>query len=132
MKWRRGAFSWGDPKQSIYRFLRRADISTFLAAAQARFGADGGEVELTREFPDRGPVIEWVNATFEAPTTPRHSAFATFPTLLHRRPQPTRDRCSSGPPMCVLGRRTARQPALADDLRAAEADEVGSQIRADR
>ena len=53
-------FVVGDPKQSIYRF-RRADISTFLAAAD-RFGRDGGNVvELTANFRTAAPVIEWVN-----------------------------------------------------------------------
>jgi ATP-dependent helicase/nuclease subunit A len=56
-------FIVGDPKQSIYRF-RRADISTFLAAAE-RFGTGAGAaVELTANFRTVGPVIDWVNTTF--------------------------------------------------------------------
>src|SRR5690606_30833487 len=58
-------FVVGDPKQSIYRF-RRADIATFLEAKQ-RFAPDaGGAVELTTNFRTVEPVIDWVNATFDA------------------------------------------------------------------
>ena len=56
-------FVVGDPKQSIYRF-RRADIATFLRAAE-RFGAEGGGVvELTANFRTVEPIIQWVNHTF--------------------------------------------------------------------
>ena len=58
-------FVVGDPKQSIYRF-RRADIATFLRAAE-RFGAEGGGVvELTANFRTVEPIIDWVNHTFAA------------------------------------------------------------------
>ena len=58
-------FVVGDPKQSIYRF-RRADIATFLRAAE-RFGAEGGGVvELTANFRTVSSIIDWVNHTFAA------------------------------------------------------------------
>ena len=58
-------FFVGDPKQSIYRF-RRADIGLFLAARD-RFAAEGGgAVVLGQNFRTVAPVLDWVNAMFDA------------------------------------------------------------------
>jgi ATP-dependent exoDNAse (exonuclease V) beta subunit len=121
-------FVVGDPKQSIYRF-RRADISTFLAAA-ARFGRAGEDlVELTANFRSAVPVIEWVNTTFSAlmsepdevdlpvESQPRYVAL-----------QPQRAVPSTGPAVSVLGREPAPKEWRADQLRAAEADDVASAV----
>lgn len=58
-------FFVGDPKQSIYRF-RRADIGLYLTARE-RFGSEIGEAaSLSVNFRTTAPIIEWVNATFDA------------------------------------------------------------------
>jgi ATP-dependent exoDNAse (exonuclease V) beta subunit len=120
-------FVVGDPKQSIYRF-RRADISTFLAAAR-RFGNEGGKVELTANFRTGEPVVDWVNATFgmllaepddvslPVPSQPEYLAL-----------EPTRSAASSGPPVSVLGRVEHPKSARADQIRAAEAVEVAATV----
>jgi len=120
-------FVVGDPKQSIYRF-RRADISTFLAAA-ARFGADGGSVELKANFRTVAPILDWVNATFEAlmgedddtplpvPSQPQYIAL-----------EETRAAPAVGPPVCVLGCTELPRETRADELRAAEAEEVATTV----
>ena len=121
-------FVVGDPKQSIYRF-RRADMATFLAA-EARFGTEGaGVVELTANFRTGGPVIDWVNTTFEAllhedaatdlpvPSQPRYLAL-----------MPTRPAPPTGPPVSVLGRDEHPVGTRADELRASEADDVAATV----
>jgi ATP-dependent exoDNAse (exonuclease V) beta subunit len=121
-------FVVGDPKQSIYRF-RRADICTFLAAAD-RFGPEGGgAVELTANFRTVRPVIDWVNATFaslmgEQPDVdvPARSQ-ARYVALQATRPTPPR-----GPAVAVLGRHEHPSGSKADALRAAEADEVATTV----
>lgn len=117
-------FFVGDPKQSIYRF-RRADISTFLAAAR-RFGDEGdGPVELTSNFRTVAPVIEWVNATFgllidEAegdglplPSQPRYVALEAV------RPEPP-----IGPHVGMIGSDAHPKETTADELRELEAADV--------
>jgi len=121
-------FIVGDPKQSIYRF-RRADISTFLAAA-ARFGAEaGGVVELTSNFRTARSAIAWVNQTFATlmsepddielprPSQPQYTA------LDATRPDP-----AVGPVVSVLGRAEHPRDVKADDLRRLEAAEVASAV----
>jgi ATP-dependent exoDNAse (exonuclease V) beta subunit len=121
-------FVVGDPKQSIYRF-RRADIATFLAAAD-RFGPEaGGVVELTANFRTVAPVIAWVNTTFATlmaepddidlalSSQPRYIALA-----------PTRSAPGMGAAVSVLGRDEHPKEWVADDVRAAEADEVASTV----
>ena len=121
-------FIVGDPKQSIYRF-RRADISTFLAAA-ARFGAEaGGAVELTSNFRTARSAIAWVNQTFATlmsepddielprPSQPQYIA------LDATRPDP-----AVGPVVSVLGRAVHPKDVKADDLRGLEAAEVASAV----
>ncbi len=114
-------FVVGDPKQSIYRF-RRADISTFLRAAE-RFGSDGGGVvELTANFRTVKPIIDWVNHTFAAlmsePTdvTMPVDSQPAYLALEATRPAPR-----TGPALAVLGRHEHPQGTTADDLRTAEA-----------
>ncbi len=87
-------FVVGDPKQSIYRF-RRADIATFLRAAE-RFGAEGGGVvELTANFRTVEPIIDWVNHTFatlmgEGDDVARPAPLPTRVPSPGRRPAPRR------------------------------------------
>jgi ATP-dependent exoDNAse (exonuclease V) beta subunit len=121
-------FVVGDPKQSIYRF-RRADITTFLAAAK-RFGAEaGGVVELTANFRTVAAIIDWVNTTFDAlmsepddvespiPSQPNYLALTS-----------TRSPFLTGPAVAVLGRDAHPQGTRADELRAAEAAEVANTV----
>jgi ATP-dependent helicase/nuclease subunit A len=120
-------FVVGDPKQSIYRF-RRADISTFLAARD-RLGHDDALVELTANFRTVEPVIQWVNHTFGAlmaevpdvdvplPSQPDYVAL-----------EATRGAPPDGPSVAVFGRDTHPSATKADDLRAAEADDVVATI----
>jgi ATP-dependent helicase/nuclease subunit A len=121
-------FVVGDPKQSIYRF-RRADISTFLTASE-RFGADGGgTVELTANFRTVRPVIEWVNTTFATLMAEPH----TVALPLQSQPryialEPIRDAPGGGASVSVLGRDEHPAALKADDLRAAEAEEVAAAV----
>jgi ATP-dependent helicase/nuclease subunit A len=121
-------FVVGDPKQSIYRF-RRADITTFLAAAE-RFGAEGGGVvELTANFRTVDAIIDWVNGTFEAlmseaddlePPVPSQPTYLALTS--------TRSPSLAGPPVAVLGRNPHPQGTGADELRAAEAADVAATV----
>jgi ATP-dependent helicase/nuclease subunit A len=121
-------FVVGDPKQSIYRF-RRADIATFLRAAE-RFGADGGGVvELTANFRTVKPIIDWVNDTFAALMS--EPADITMP--VNSQPaylalEATRPASGTGPALAVLGRQEHPTGTVADDLRTAEAGEVAATI----
>ena len=120
-------FVVGDPKQSIYRF-RRADISTFLAAA-ARFGADGGRVELTANFRTVAPVIDWVNTTFRAlMSEPDDTPLPVASQPQYIALEQTRAAPVVGPPVCVLGRTELPKETRADELRASEADEVAATV----
>jgi len=57
-------FVVGDPKQSIYRF-RRADIATYNQVKKIIEESGGEVVSLTSNFRTIGPVIDWINQTFE-------------------------------------------------------------------
>jgi len=121
-------FVVGDPKQSIYRF-RRADISTFLRAAE-RFGSDGGGVvELTANFRTVKPIIDWVNHTFAALMS--EPADVTMPVdsqPAYLALEATRPAPDTGPALAVLGRQEHAQGTTADDLRTAEAGEVAAAV----
>ncbi len=121
-------FLVGDPKQSIYRF-RRADISTFMTAAE-RFGsAIGGAVDLTANFRTVAPVIDWVNATFANllhepdDTGLAENSQPPYVALDATRPAP-----EVGPPVAVLGRDAHTPGVSADDMRVAEAAEVAATV----
>jgi ATP-dependent helicase/nuclease subunit A len=123
-------FFVGDPKQSIYRF-RRADIATFLNAAQ-RFGSSsGGHVTLTANFRACAPIIEWVNRTFaslmgeddeiEVPV-PSQPSYVGLQAL---RPAPP-----VGPAVAVLAKAAHRERHDAEALRAREAEDVVAAVSA--
>jgi ATP-dependent helicase/nuclease subunit A len=121
-------FVVGDPKQSIYRF-RRADIRTFLTAAE-RFGAEGGGVvELTANFRTVAPVIDWVNHTFAT----LMSEPDDVPVPLHSQPEylplaATRSVAAVGPAVSLLGRQEHPKGTRADDMRGAEAADVAGAV----
>ena len=56
-------FVVGDPKQSIYRF-RRADIATYNQVRRIIEGNGGRIVALSANFRTIGPLVEWINGTF--------------------------------------------------------------------
>jgi ATP-dependent helicase/nuclease subunit A len=121
-------FIVGDPKQSIYRF-RRADISTFIAAAD-RFGPEGGGVvEMTANFRTVAPVIDWVNATFAALMAEPDPIDLPLPSQArYIALEPTRPTSGVGAPVSVLGRSEHPADWKADDIRAVEADEVAATV----
>jgi ATP-dependent helicase/nuclease subunit A len=57
-------FVVGDPRQSIYRF-RRADIATYSQVRRIIERSGGQIVTLSANFRTVGPLVEWVNATFD-------------------------------------------------------------------
>jgi ATP-dependent exoDNAse (exonuclease V) beta subunit len=121
-------FVVGDPKQSIYRF-RRADIATFLEA-KARFAPDaGGAVELTANFRTVEPVIDWVNATFDALMS--EPALQDLPVLSQPDYVPLdaqRPASAGGPPVAVIGATAHPIGTKADPLRQAEAADVAHAV----
>ncbi|MGC8627678.1 MAG: UvrD-helicase domain-containing protein [Acidimicrobiales bacterium] len=114
-------FVVGDPKQSIYRF-RRADIKTFLDAAE-RFGGAGGRVELTTNFRSAKPIIEWANRTFGSLVNAVPGSQPAYVPLVPARPTP-----GAGPAVSVLGREPHAKELTADAVRAAEAADVAAAV----
>jgi ATP-dependent helicase/nuclease subunit A len=121
-------FVVGDPKQSIYRF-RRADISTFLRAAE-RFGRNGENlVELTANFRSVAPVIDWVNTAFGALMSEGDAVELPVPSqprYIGLRPQ--RDAGPAGPPVSVMGRHRHPKQMRADEVRRLEAEDVAATV----
>ena len=119
-------FVVGDPKQSIYRF-RRADIATFLRA-ERRFGPEGGGVvELIANFRTVEPIIGWVNDTFA--TLMGEPMDDALPENIDSQPEylaleATRVAPDNGPAVAIIGRDEYPPGTTADQLRAAEANEV--------
>jgi len=59
-------FLVGDPKQAIYRF-RGADIAAYVRAREAFHAGDADAVlSIATNFRSRAPIMEYVNARFEA------------------------------------------------------------------
>lgn len=119
-------FFVGDPKQSIYRF-RRADISLYLAA-QHRFGNEvGGGASLQVNFRTAAPIIDWINATFDAlmpagdgaDTDSLHAPYAAL--------QAWRPALDGSPAMVALGAE-AHDGLKAEQVREAEAADVAAVI----
>lgn len=84
-------FVVGDPKQSIYRF-RRADIATYNQVRQIIERSGGQIVALSANFRTIGPLVEWVNETFD----PVFPAEATVHAPARRPMQIGRTEGSSG------------------------------------
>lgn len=58
-------FVVGDPKQSIYRF-RRADIITYNRVKHIILSSGGRVVTLSSNFRTIGPIIDWINDSFDS------------------------------------------------------------------
>ena len=66
-------FLVGDPKQAIYRF-RGADIAAYVTAREAfRAQAAEGVLSIATNFRSCAPIMEHVNARFEAPLVDRRT-----------------------------------------------------------
>jgi ATP-dependent exoDNAse (exonuclease V) beta subunit len=113
-------FFVGDPKQSIYRF-RRADIATFLAAADTF--ADPVPLQLTCNFRTAPRVLEWINAVFAELIAPHPGSQPDYRAL-----DPARDDGGDGR-VALLGVEAHDDGPDADELRAREAEDVARAIR---
>lgn len=112
-------FFVGDPKQSIYRF-RRADISLFLRARD-RFGPGDALARLTTNFRTVGPIVDWVNAYFDAAMAEEHAEKQPRyePLVSVRETHPQTDHRP-----ILLGGPHPDPKVRAGELRDAEADDV--------
>jgi ATP-dependent exoDNAse (exonuclease V) beta subunit len=80
-------FVVGDPKQSIYRF-RRADIVTYNTVKEI-IARHGTVVQLQTNFRSTGPLIGWINRTFEPKFPVEQTPQA--PTYVELKPAPGRE-----------------------------------------
>ncbi len=113
-------FFVGDPKQSIYRF-RRADIGTFLAAAEHY--ADPAPLYLTCNFRTTPDVLGWVNAVFAEliqPTPGSQPAYRPLDAVRNAAPV-ARD-------VVLLGVEPHADIEKADQLRVREAADVAQAV----
>ncbi len=112
-------FVVGDPKQSIYRF-RRADIATYLEA-QRRIG---DSVVLDTNFRSTGPLLEWINWTFERLIRAEADTQPPYIRLGAHRPE-----APGGPAVLLLGADQHSDAPNADELRRREAADVIRAVR---
>lgn len=115
-------FVVGDPKQSIYRF-RRASIATYLEAQEHL----GETVRLTTNFRSAGPILDWVNATFERLITAEPLAQPEFVALDASPKIHWQD--DAGSAITLLGASAHEDDPKAEVLRAREAEDVAAAIR---
>ena len=112
-------FVVGDPKQSIYRF-RRADIATYLEA-QRRIG---DSVVLNTNFRSTGPLLDWINWTFERLIRAEPDTQPPYIRLDAHRPE-----APCGPAVLLLGAAQHEDAPNADELRRREAADVIRAVR---
>jgi ATP-dependent exoDNAse (exonuclease V) beta subunit len=113
-------FFVGDPKQSIYRF-RRADIGTFLAAADHY--ADPAPLYLTCNFRTTPDVLGWVNAVFAELIRATPGSQPVYRSL-----DPVRERAPAAGEVVLLGVDAHPDIENADDLRVREATDVAQAV----
>ncbi|HEX6257825.1 MAG TPA: UvrD-helicase domain-containing protein [Euzebyales bacterium] len=116
-------FFVGDPKQSIYRF-RRADVDVFL---RTRDVLGDPVVSLTTNFRSSPAVIAWVNHTFGRLITAQQGSQPTYDPL---DAAPDRSAAPTGPGVALLGTALHTDDPDADALRAREAADVATAVRA--
>jgi ATP-dependent exoDNAse (exonuclease V) beta subunit len=112
-------FFVGDPKQSIYRF-RRADIATFLAAAE-HFAEPVPEY-LTCNFRTGARVLDWINIVFDELIRPHPGSQPEYRAL---------DAARDGAPpteVVLLGTEPHTDNPDAGELREREAADVAAVI----
>ncbi len=117
-------FFVGDPKQSIYRF-RRADIATFLAAAD-RFAERATPEYLTCNFRSTPRVLAWINRVFGELIQPFPGSQPEYRALEAERRDPID---ASGPGVMLLGVTPHADDPNADTLRVREAADVAAVVR---
>ncbi len=117
-------FFVGDPKQSIYRF-RRADIATFLAAAE-RFAERATPEYLTCNFRSAPRVLAWINTVFGELIRPFPGSQPEYRALDAARRDPTG---ATGPGVMLLGVAPHEDDPGADALRLREAADVAAVVR---
>ncbi|HYL53030.1 MAG TPA: UvrD-helicase domain-containing protein [Acidimicrobiia bacterium] len=116
-------FFVGDPKQSIYRF-RRADIATFLAAAE-RFAGETGPEYLSCNFRSTPRVLAWINTVFGELIQPFPGSQPEYRALDAARPEPPG---AAGPGVMLLGVTPHDDDPDADTLRVREAADVAALV----
>jgi ATP-dependent exoDNAse (exonuclease V) beta subunit len=114
-------FFVGDPKQSIYRF-RRADIGTFLAAAEHY--ADPAPLYLTCNFRTTPDVLGWVNAVFAELIQATPGSQPAYRSL-----DAVRSAAPHAREVVLLGANAHPDIGNADDLRVREAFDVAQAVR---
>ncbi len=113
-------FFVGDPKQSIYRF-RRADIGTFLAAADHY--ADPAPLYLTCNFRTTPDVLSWVNTVFSELIQATPGSQPAYRSL-----DAARSVAPAAREVVLLGTEPHTDVENADDLRAREAADVAQAV----
>ncbi len=116
-------FFVGDPKQSIYRF-RRADIATFLAAAE-RFAGRTPEY-LTCNFRSAPRVLAWINTVFGELIRPFPASQPEYRALDAARGDAPG---AAGPGVMLLGVAPHVDDPDAEGLRVREAADVAAVVR---
>ena len=112
-------FLVGDPKQSIYRFLR-ADIAIYLEAQQRI----GSQLSLQANFRTTERALAWINHVFGQLITAEPGSQPAYHSL-----QAIRDAAPMGPAVTLLGACPHADKPSVDDLRAREAADVAAPVR---
>ena len=113
-------FVVGDPKQSIYRF-RRADVRQ-MRRLQNNMG--GSELHLTQNFRSQRPVIDWVNAMFDAWMEEGSGEQADYTPIDHRW-----DAATAHPAKPRVWRLGDAQDGNMEAVRRAESREIATLLR---
>lgn len=119
-------FTVGDPKQSIYGF-RGADLALYLATSERLTSGSppiGEPASLTTNFRAVGPIIDWVNHTFESVIVEREGSQPAYVGLEAYRGDPGLD----GPAVVQLGGSPHEYGTSIDDVRRSEAIDIVAAI----
>lgn len=119
-------FTVGDPKQSIYMF-RGADLALYLRTRRRLTEGEnpvGRAESLTTNFRSVGPIIDWVNHTFERIITETEDSQPAYEALDSFRG----DDGLAGPAVVQLGVEAHEAGVNIEDVRRAEACDLAETI----